>query len=497
MRRVRALVPIWAVLCLWLLDGCGGSGGGSSAAPPQASETSPVAAGSVAVLLTDGPARDFSEVWVTITAVELLSEQGSVLLFSGEKQVDLLRLRDEAALFSLSENVPARIYDKIRLTVRSVELVRRDADGGILETVEPKLPGNGKIDLNPRAPFAVEPGTTLVVQVDMDAGKSLHVVETGNGSKYVFRPVVFVEILEGALPGRLVRLHGTVEEGADPAAGTFLLCSAQTAYTARPLSQGDDSGDRAGDHCTLVEISDSTGIFDPAGEPTSAHALAPGTEVTVVGLFEDAGRADAQDQAPFLARVVEIGPTGAFLALNGSLLSAPDASGLADLAADAAQGITGPLTLALQAGTGIFTDTGVPLEPGDLAEGDRVRVHGVLALSPTGEDLLKTSLVLVETGAEPAPSVEKQGTVTGIDLEARTLELAVEGEGDLCVSVPEDAPVFLEPAPSALSGEGEGSVPLDTIQAGDPVRVRGTVDATGCLVADTIWVQTDAPLVVE
>ena len=87
------------------------------------------------------------------------------------------------------------------LTLSDLELVLADDtpdDASDNETYHPHLPGNGKLDLVARRCFDVEPGQVRTLQIDMDAGKSIHVVRNKK-NRFNFRPVVFVE-------GELLRL---------------------------------------------------------------------------------------------------------------------------------------------------------------------------------------------------------------------------------------------------------------------------------------------------
>ncbi|HEY4619625.1 MAG TPA: DUF4382 domain-containing protein, partial [Nitrospirota bacterium] len=79
------------------LTGCGSSA-------PVSSEGS-TKTGKVAVLLTDGPTSEFSEVNVTVNEVSLLSDDGgSVILFSGERRINLLTLQEVEDLFTVTED---------------------------------------------------------------------------------------------------------------------------------------------------------------------------------------------------------------------------------------------------------------------------------------------------------------------------------------------------------------------------------------------------------
>ena len=174
--RLVLLTAIFSVVGL-LFVACGGGGGSSS---PSVSPVS-TGVGAVAIAMTDGAAEDFDEINVTVVKIELVSESGHVTVYEGNKTFNLLDLADESRLFAIRNEVPAGIYSKIRLILTEIELVRKDANGNVLETAYPKLPGNGKLDLLRRGGFTVLAGETLVVQIDMDANKSIHIVGTGSG----------------------------------------------------------------------------------------------------------------------------------------------------------------------------------------------------------------------------------------------------------------------------------------------------------------------------
>jgi len=91
-------------------------------------------------------------------------------------------------------------------------------------------------------------GRVLVALVDMDANKSIHLVQTGNG-KYRLRPVVRVQFMLDELPGELVRIEGEIVElGNEP--GDFVLCSL------------DDP-----DTCFDVSLAPRASVFDTDGTP--------------------------------------------------------------------------------------------------------------------------------------------------------------------------------------------------------------------------------------
>ena len=216
MRDLYRLFRFMAIPVISLfLFACGGGGGGDSTATGT---VSPAGTGTVTLLVTDAPSDDFSAINLTVTQAELISDQGSVVLFSGIKTFDLLQLATATEIFSVTD-VPAGSYDKIRLTLTDIELVMKDGS----PSMYPDLPGNGKLDLNPRGSFDVAAGDSLMLQLDMDAEKSIKVTGTGNAMKYQFRPVVFVKIVNNSADTKLVRLQGEAYN-LDYTGGSFDLC---------------------------------------------------------------------------------------------------------------------------------------------------------------------------------------------------------------------------------------------------------------------------------
>ncbi len=224
--RYKIVVAFLSSAVLLLLGCDGGSDRDTASDGADATAT-----GSVAILLTDAPTDAFDRVDVTLTRIELLGDDsGNAVLFEGERTLDLLALRDNADLFSLAD-VPAGEYEKIRLTVTQVALVRLDDQGNVIETITPRLPGNGRIDLDPRESFHVQEGQTLMLEIDIDAARSIQVAQAGN-EEYLFRPVVFVRVLGGStseipagevVTGKLIRIRGEVAK-IDREGQRFLLC---------------------------------------------------------------------------------------------------------------------------------------------------------------------------------------------------------------------------------------------------------------------------------
>lgn len=267
---------LWLLFSLMLLlIGC--SGGDSPALESAASDSaaSESSTGTVALFLTDGPA-EYDHIWIDISRVSLLADgQQTVVLDPAEPVTyDLLDLKvegedDAGALLALA-SVPAGLYDKIRLEVAPNStgdcVVRAEKDGAPTDLTLP----SGKIDLNPRGPFEVEPDGTLAITLDIDCDKSIHT------NSNIFRPVVFVDIAtvdEEQLSPRL--LSGTITD----------------------IVYGDDDETVTGIELTLsngtvrlpLRLNRQTVIWDEQDAPGDARNLRLNEAVTVRAALQDNG----------------------------------------------------------------------------------------------------------------------------------------------------------------------------------------------------------------
>ena len=90
----KLLFVTFLLFAALFLASCGsgsGSGSGSEAKvlPVTADNT-----GSVAILLTDSPTNDFSEINITVTKIELMSDSSKATVFSGNRIINLLDLNN-------------------------------------------------------------------------------------------------------------------------------------------------------------------------------------------------------------------------------------------------------------------------------------------------------------------------------------------------------------------------------------------------------------------
>ena len=226
--RSRKISLALCALFALLLASCGGQvtggGGASTGTPDQISGT-----GVVALLITDAPSDEFDAIEVTVSRIELLGDE-RVEIFSGLVTFDLLQLERFSKLLVVADGIPPGPFDKIRMTLEELVLVREvdDGRGGVTrEEMRPSLPGNGKLDLLPRESFTVPQGEMLPIEIDMDARRSLHAHESGNG-EYRFRPVVFVKIVRDMGEIRkFARVNGIIRRLSED---RLLLCSLDTYF---------------------------------------------------------------------------------------------------------------------------------------------------------------------------------------------------------------------------------------------------------------------------
>lgn len=490
--RYNLIVWLAASVLAATLSACGGDGGTTAAGSSNAVAGN--SSGRVAVLFTDGPTAAFQQINVTVTAVQLLGPDGPQSLYSGEKSFDLLALSSHAEMFSLADVAPGS-YDKIRLTVKDIELVRQDSSGAVIDRIHPKLPGNGKLDLVPRASINVAAGQALYLQLDMDAAKSIHIVATGNG-QYIFRPVILVDVLGADTPGKVVRLHGDVQS-VDLAAQRLSVCISQPA--SRTLKGQRDGGDdqhfddssipqnissdtgAAAPQCVTVQVDDATSLFDAQGDPAQLSDLTVGDPVTALGRF--APSTDNSQELEFHAAVIEVGPTGAYTQLQGDVQSVATDHSSFMLSVAPGQGFAAGtvLQVMVQDGTRLFTRQGTALAAADIGVGDAVKVEGVVVLSDTEPDRIKAAIIFVAVDAADGPVT---GTLGPIDVATNTFTLITTG-GDRCVTLANGAHLFR--ITDTSTGFVSEAIALSDLTSGQRVDVYGPLGVGGCyLVHDVL-----------
>jgi len=445
-------VPVAVLILSLFVTSCGG--GGSASSPDQPNPpTSSTSTSTIGLLFTDKPTDDFSAIKLSvIEAILIGGDNGQQILFQGDREIDLLDLTNYSEPIVFGE-VEADVYTKVRLIIDNLELVPHDGGNSIF----PRLPANGKIDLLDSSGIVVLPGRTLLIEIDMDANKSIHIVGAGNSGNYKFRPVVKAKFMDGGLPDKLARLEGTVAEIATDGSGDFVLCHADTP-----------------DECVTVNTGDGTCVFDDQGLPTEIDAWTAGDAVVVIGRYTYDNNDVNLD-----ALIVELGDAEQ---ASGNVVSAPVDNQFLMVTND-----NSDVVVELQDSTKYFNADG-PIAAGAIVVGADLEVEGVrpAKADPADPDLIRAALVFVEDVEDEQLS----GTIIEpLDATARSFGLTLgDGSGDTCVRVNNDADILL--VDEAASEVTMGTI--DDLALGQVVDLFGTTAVDSCFDANEVLVDLNA-----
>jgi hypothetical protein len=309
---MRHLTFIPMLLLALVAGGCGGGSGGGSG------ET-----GSVTLLIGDAPIHDLTEVWITVSEVELNMAGGKKdVVLDAPQRIELLSLQNVTEVLLTEEIVTGRI-NKIRMHLDRLEILREGANE--LESLD--VPAGGWIELNPQGGIEVRAGETITIFIDVDLERSLHVVQGGNGG-YEFRPQVFIEIYSAGDPSRIVRLKG-IARGVNPTIEGFDLCdlrreagdgSHENLMDCVHIVDGDASVYENGSGLEEGAVVTAFGYMDFAAveDTMNAKVLVVGEELPIE---TEIGRVDALPDADSIS--IDIDPEATELLVTANLL--PDA----------------------------------------------------------------------------------------------------------------------------------------------------------------------------
>lgn len=491
-----ALLGLAATAALSLSACGGGSSSNDDSGAIGGGGVPTLTTGTVAILMTDAPTDAFCHIYADVESIDLLGTSGTPTnVFVGPETVDLLDLRNYSDVFSIATGVPIGSYEKVRMTLSDLALVECDPLTGLPEAEanweHPRLPGNGKMDLNPRGMFEVIGGETLVIELDMDMNKSLHVHQTGNG-RWQFRPVIFVTIRPD--DSKLVRVFGAVR---NLGTSTFELCPIE------PASSTDTDGPNNGfDDCIDVVTDASTGIFDETGAPVGLSAVANDDLLTAIGflsLHDDMDGDTRMDDLLLNAAVLELGPNDTFERIRGAVVSAPGNNDLFEFDGAPLDPLAGTFDVLLQSGTRIFALgsnevlTSAALQPGTEGEVDGVFTDPLIAGEP-----LRSSLIVLDQDTTPAVSIlgATIDTIAADDdaiPETRRLTVDAGTLVDQCVKTDADT-VYLLITESATSSETT-EITFADLAPMNSVDVYGTTDPVelNCVLADTVQKYVTTP----
>jgi len=447
-----------------LLIGCGGGGGGGSSEAPNSTGE-----GGLTVLVGDGPLDNVESVLLDLEEVILLGSGGQreVLIQGGmDRPIDLLRLRNLTERI-FDGDIAAGDYNKIRMIINYIEIIEAEGD----TPIPAQLPAGGKIDVNPQGPFEIVDGEDLVIEIDFELDRAVHVVLTGN-SKYKFRPVVFVDVIDQAKNARLTHIFGQVDQFVDYES-PFAICEA------------DDDED-CSDIVPIVLPADATRFVDQDNNPLLVGDLMNTDMVHAFGHYYIEGEADPGEPNVVRFRPILVikGAEDAIQSIEGDVIE-PSAGLIPldtiddEIAASDTDVITMPSTL-------VVNKIGAPMVP---ATGQEAEAWG-LSSQITMDEFPAFLVLLSENDAEEIA----EGLLVSVD--GDMIVLNDEDDGDICVIYQgaEDTKIFqvtegVDESDGTPIGIADLLALVDTIPTPE-VSVFGEI-VDGCVVANSIIVEID------
>lgn len=483
MKTFQIIKLIFAAFIFSVLAAC-------SSGTDTSTTTATPGTGRVSLLITDGPTTDFDQINVTVESISFLCEDDDdiadgeeeinalddddddsckeVILFEETRVINLLALQNYSEMLSTT-SIPAGTYSKIRLHVSQVELVRFDINGDVIFSEYAKLSSN-KIDLNPRDSFDIVDGSYLIVELDIDAEKSILVVETGNG-KYIFRPVIFVNIL-GEQELKLVILEDRKVLASDTG---FQLCEAEDV--------------EVNDECLALLTSDNTVVQDDQiNLVVPPDGVAEYDIVTVLGkvgyggidalhIVISADEAEPQNLALFAGKAT-------------SPVAVDDSFGMET--DDDANNVVAPgtmLTATLAASARVFDKFGTVVSSDNIKDGSDVDVFGLANPDLIAPETVKAAFVIYDNDDLDD---NFSGVIVAIVDSVITIEIDNDGISTTfeCANIDEAIVLLLESAGSSGSSE---EIAADQLLPGMSVDVYGEDEGLSCLSAEAVLV-TALPL---
>lgn len=448
-----------ALAVTMLLVACGGGGGSGSSAPT----------GTATLTMSDAPVDGYSKIIMVVSQIRFLSDGGQdVLVLDEPKSIDFLALTNFSEVLAKRE-VVVGTYSKIRLILDSLTLVQTDTSGNDTFTDVP-LHGLQKIDINPQGPFQVRGGEEIVIHLDLDLNRSIHIVQAGNSNRVNFRPVIFATIATQAVD-KLFRVEGTIDS-IDGTAGTLTVCD---------IRHVSDDGSPTPDPmeiCVFTAPDSQTSYFDSSASPDST-SLVVNDQVVMYGKFTSIPKPDTFVPA-VIARgsrdtfVRERGISSAFDTINETM-NLDEVSGVCLLSPPQRE-------VSVVAETAVFLDNGSGAE---LRATDRTAIQSCHATEAEGAAVTTPTSFLrsfVVIQGEPAAALEEvDGTLSGNGPQYTLAPTA--GGADQCV-VTSSSTVMTQI--TLVNNVPTVSHPTTVPTGVADVAVLGVRDINNCLVASAI-----------
>ncbi|MBE9568130.1 MAG: DUF4382 domain-containing protein [Proteobacteria bacterium] len=473
MKTLQTIKFIFAALIFSVLAAC-------SSGTDTSTTTAAPGTGRVSLLITDGPTNDFDQINVTVESISFLCEDDNddedevnplegdddgcreVVLFEETRVINLLALRNYSDLLSTT-TVPAYTYSKIRLHVSRVELVRFDINGVVYWTKDAKL-SSKKIDLSTQGSFEVVEGGYLAIELDMDANRAIQVVETGNG-KFIFRPVIFVNIL-GVEDLKLVILQNRKVLSTDTG---FQLCEL------------DDV--EVNDECLALLTSANTVVQDDQIDVVIPPAgLEDNDIVTVLGKL-GYGSIDAL-HIVIAADAAEPQKLALFAGMATSPVAVDDSFTMET--DDSDNNIVAPgtlLTATLATSARVFDKYGMVVTSDNIKDGSDVDVFGLADPDLVAPATVKAAFAIFDNDDL---ELNFSGVIVTIIDTVITVEIDNGSSTTFECADINDARILL--LGSAGSSSTSEDIAIDQLLVGMSVDVYGEDEGLSCLTADTVLV---------
>jgi hypothetical protein len=424
--------------------------------------------------MADAPVDGYSKIIMVISQIRLLSDGGQdVIVLDQPKQVDFLALSNFSEVL-LKREVVAGTFSKIRLILDSLTLVKPDGSTDVVQ-----LNGLQKIDINPQGTFEVRGGEDIIINVDLDLNRSIHIVTAGNSNTVLFRPVIFAAISSQRAFDKLFRVEGTIDSiNAGPA--TMSVCDI------RHVSDDGAKSPNPMDVCVFTDPNSNTNYFDQDANPMSAGlgGLAVNDPVVMYGKFDPAAATDT-----FIPAVIAMGSRDTFVrerGISGDFV--PDAT---DSTAPGTMNLdeVNPLCVAAPAQrelsvasqTAVFSEdenaNATRIDRTAIAKCRATETEGFVANAGTADEILRSFVVIQGSAIEEELAGSLATTAT---TDKYMLTPTAQPAADQCV-VLTNATVIIQI--QTVSGVATVTT-LTTPPLGVEVSVTGaTRDANNCLVA--------------
>ena len=334
--------------------------------------------GEVTLLVTDAPTSEFDEVNVITDSMSLVGDGYDAQLLNKETRIKLLDLRNSFSRLS-KRKVRAGKYRKFRMSVKHVELIKRDAEGNIAEIIIPRLEQK-MLEFNTQAEVAVHKRSRHMMKLDVDADKSVFFDNESNG--YVFRTWARCDVTKLPDAPADEPVQEPVEE---PVVVTPVLMNekgvARTVLTESfELCNPDDLTD-----CKLVNINPDTVFMTSTIQVAATSGIAENTLLQVIGHYDV--NTDAINALHVVADSSRLGSySGTFV---GGVVN--DAISI-NVTAGSSTG-TYPVTPASL--PGIYDSEGNILDISALSDGVNAEVIGLLNTFPSAA--LRPAIVIIAT----------------------------------------------------------------------------------------------------